>query len=44
MKAYKLKKEYLKEYLKSLESFGEVWGPVKKVKLMSTKGLPIFLS
>lgn len=30
MKAYKLKKEYLKEYLKSLESFGEVWGPVKK--------------
>ncbi len=30
MKALKLKKELLHEYLESLEGFGEVWGPVKK--------------
>ncbi len=30
MKALKLKKELLFEYLRSLQSFGEVWGPVKR--------------
>lgn len=30
MKALKLKKDYLKDYLISLKRYGEVFGPVKK--------------